>query len=130
MARSAGGPLSEHSLGLAKVIAERFFPALGSDRDAAIAFYGEEATLCWQGADHAGQAAIAHFLQGLPPIEVRVTGYEVQTIPGSNENWSMVVVIGNAQFPDGTKNFHSAVYVEADRAERKAHIRHHAFNFF
>jgi hypothetical protein len=59
-----------------------------------------------------------------------VTGYEVQTVPGSNENWSMVVVIGNVQVPDGPKTFHSSLYIETERAQKKAHIRYQTFNFF
>jgi hypothetical protein len=123
-------PLSEHALGIAKILTETFFPAFGTDRDAALSFYGEEATLSWQGADQVGLARIREFLHSFPGIEIKVTGYEVQTVPGSDDNWSMVVVIGHAQFPDGLKNFHSSVYVEADRTQKKAHVRYHAFNFF
>jgi hypothetical protein len=122
--------LSDHSVGVAKAVSETFFPAFGSNRDTALVFYGEEATLCWQGSDYVGLGKITEFLSAMPPFEIKVTGYEVQTVPGSNENWSMVVVIGNVHFPDGLKNFHSSVYVESDRNQRKAHIRYQGFNFF
>jgi hypothetical protein len=59
-----------------------------------------------------------------------VTGYEVQTVAGS-DLWSMVVVIGTVSIgSDKVVSFHSSVYVESRRADRTAFIRYHSFNCF
>jgi hypothetical protein len=58
-------PLSVHSLGVADVILRCFFPELGLNRDSAVALYGDEATLSWQGTDHVALSTISTTVLGL-----------------------------------------------------------------
>jgi hypothetical protein len=127
MSRSS---VSGHSLGIASVLVKAFFPALENDRKKAGTFYGSCATLCWQGEQIDSDRKIREFLARLPQFQVRVDGYEVQTVPGSDETWSMVVVIGTIKLQDSVKRFHSSLYVEARKDEGVAFIQHQAFQCF
>jgi hypothetical protein len=117
------------SLGVARTLVDSFFPALAEDRDTAISFYGESSVLYFQGDQASGIAEIANYLQALPPFSLRIGGYEVQTVPGS-DLWSMVVVIGSIQVNGQTKAFHSSLYVEARRQDQTAFVRYHTFKHF
>jgi hypothetical protein len=120
------------SLGIAQALVESFFPKLAqiSDRSEAVTFYGEGATLYFQGNERTGRQAIHEYLAGLPPMSLNVTGYEVQTVPGS-DLWSMVIVIGSVQIGgDKVMSFHSSVYVESRCSDQTAFIRYHSFNCF
>jgi hypothetical protein len=117
------------SLGIARTLVDSFFPALAEDRETAVSFYGESATLYFQGEQVSGLADIAGYLSNLPPFTLRIGGYEVQTVPGS-DLWSMIVVIGSIQVNGQTKAFHSSLYVEARREDQTAFVRYHTFKHF
>ncbi|KAK8889471.1 hypothetical protein M9Y10_034218 [Tritrichomonas musculus] len=121
---------SPDSLGIAKVIVDTFMRSIGSNNNEAINFFGDDGTLFFNGQTITGKSNILSFLDSLPKLSIRVTGYEVQTVPQSNL-WSMVVIIGTSQIGDDNfKTFHSSAYVEARTSDHKAFIRYFSFASF
>lgn len=121
---------SPDSIGVAEAIVHNFFKLLNDDHNQAASFFGEDGTLFFQGETITGQNEICEFLDNLGNISLRVTGYEVQTVPQSNL-WSMVVVIGTSQIGEETsKVFHSSAYVEARTSDKTAFIRYFSFTCF
>jgi hypothetical protein len=122
-------PLSPHSLGIAQQLIEDFFPWLATDKDRAADFYGETASLSWNGQNMTSSAHsddIRLFLRTVPDLEINVTACDAQTLPGTQETaqeWSMVVVAGTMIFPDGLRHFHSALFIEADTTAPRARIQ-------
>lgn len=121
---------SPDSVGIASAIVNVFFKSLNEDRKTAATFFGEDGTLFFQGETVTGQNNILEFFNSLPSISLRVTGYEVQTVPQS-DLWSMVIVIGTSQIgEENSKIFHSSAYVEARTSDHTAFIRYFSFTCF
>ena len=118
------------SIGIAKAIVEVFFTALNEDRAQAVSFFGDDGTLFFQGDTVTGKDDILEYLNGLPNLSIRITGYEVQTVPQS-DLWSIVIVIGTSQIGDeNSKTFHSSAFVEARTSDQTAFIRYFSFTSF
>ena len=120
----------QDSLGIADAIIQNFFPSLqqASNRENAISFFGDDASLYFQGTTVTGKQNIYQFLSSLPDLTFNITGYEVQTVPQS-DLWSMLIVFGTMQ-NEHVQTFHSSVYVEARKSDQTAFIRYFSLTSF
>ncbi|EAX91340.1 hypothetical protein TVAG_296720 [Trichomonas vaginalis G3] len=121
---------TEHSLGIAKELAEKFLPLMNTDKEAMTNYFGENATLVFQGRKIEGVQEIHDFLADLGEIQLSVSSYDVQTIQ-SARSWTMVVITGIVLLGGSVANdFHCSLYVEANESNQVAFIRFMTFNYF
>ena len=119
------------SYGVAKALVCDFMNKFGSSPAEAAEYFGQGATLFYQGTQTQGRDNIRQFLESKGRLSLTVNGWEVQTVPGS-DLWSMVIAIGSViDLSSGqSASFHSAFYVESIRSEHRGFIRYQAFNYF
>lgn len=121
---------SEHSLGIAKHLAEIFLPLMNTDREAMVNYFSEGATLIFQGQKSEGVQEIHDFLVNLGEVQISVSSYDVQTIQ-TQKSWTMIVITGIILLSGVTANdFHCSLYVEANESTQNAFIRYCTFNYF
>jgi hypothetical protein len=119
-----------HARGIGEAVVERFLPLFALGREDALPFYGEGATLYFQGEERRGADEIRAFLAGISPFAgLRVAAFDVQPIPGRGGAWSLIVATGQAGVGDRLASFHSTFCVQGRKEDCQAFIRSHSFTW-
>ena len=123
-------PQTEESLGIAQKLAEDFLPAFQDKRENLPPYFGEQATLVWNGNQISGAEQIANFIFELPELMLKVTGIDVQTVQ-SPKSWTMAIYTGTILIDSDTvQDFHCSIFVEALPGSQTAFIRYMTFKYF
>jgi hypothetical protein len=119
-----------HARGIGEAIVEQFLPSFLLGQEDALVFYGEGATLYFQGQELRGIDEIRTFLAGIAPFSnVHVAGFDVQPIPGRELSWSLIVATGQIGVSDRLASFHSTFCVQGRKEDCQAFIRSHSFTW-
>ena len=123
-------PQTPESLGIAQKLAQDFLPAFVDNRDSLTDYFGEEATLLFQGNEICGIDKIAEYIHNLPDLMLKVTGFDVQTIQ-SPKSWTMAIYTGTILIEsDVVQDFHCSIFVETDPPNNTSFIRYMTFKYF
>jgi hypothetical protein len=120
-----------HARGIGDALIGTFFPSFEGNREEALTFYGDRATLYFQGTEIVGSEAISAFLSGVPPFScLHVDAFDVQPIPRPASSWFLIVATGKLSFGNHFSTFHSTFCVESRQQDCTAFIRSHSFTWF
>ena len=123
-------PQTEESLGIAQKLAEDFLPAFQNKRETLLSYFGEGATLVWNGCQMSGNEEISKFLSELPELMLNITGIDVQTVQ-SPKSWTMAIYTGTIMIEsDSVQDFHCSIFVEALPSSQTAFVRYMTFKYF